>query len=167
MSDFELPELNDAMFQLGSALIVATVAPDGEPRAARASSWRLVDAASRRLRLAIAANDPVIVDNLTRDGSDGPGTSLAVTGADVATLRSVQVKGRVVTVEPPEDADLELIEQHADVFTRKIQATDGHPREVVLRFLPTEYVMVEMLVDEAYDQTPGPAAGAVLREQWT
>src|SRR5690606_7630371 len=121
----------------------------------------------RRIRIAVAADDPVIVDNLTGGTSPAGDAFVAVTGADVVTLRSLQLKGRVVAVGPPDDGDRALADQHADVFTRKIEATDGHPREGMLRFLPTDLVMVDIVVDEAFDQTPGPGAGAILREQWS
>lgn len=163
MSELELPELDEALLEVGSALVVGTVSSAGEPRASRASSWRLVDAAGRRVRMAISADDPTVVDNLM-PRADRPDPPVAVTGADVATLRSVQLKGRVVAMGDPDAGDLVSIERHLDVFTRKIEATDGHPREIVRRFLPRAYVMVELVVDEAYDQTPGPGAGAVLRE---
>lgn len=142
-------------------MIVATVAPDGEPRAARAGAWSLVDPASRRVRLAVSADDPVMVASL-RDHA-ARGVYLAVTGADVATLRSLQLKGRVVAVEEPDADDLELAGRHQDLFVSKIEATDGHSRDVVWRFLPASLIMVEVLVQEAYDQTPGPDAGQVLR----
>ena len=153
-----MPEGN---LELGSALIVATAAPDGEPRAARASSWSVVDPAARRVRLAVSADDPVMVATLHQHAERD--VHLAVTGADVATLRSLQLKGRVVAVDDPDPADLDLSLRHQDLFVAKIEATDGHPRDVVWRFLPASLIMVEMLVEEAYDQTPGPEAGAALR----
>lgn len=159
MSDLQPTELDADVLALGSALIVATVGPDGEPRACRASSWELIDAAQRRVRVAVAADDPQAVSYLV----EGPEPRyLAVTGADVATLRSIQLKGRVVATEPPDDTDLALVARHNDVFISKIEATDGHPPNVIRRFLPSVLIMVELIVEEAYDQTPGPAAGAAL-----
>jgi hypothetical protein len=162
VSDRQLSESLDGVLELGSALIVATVSPDGEPRAARASAWSVVDPAARRVRVAVGSDDPVLVANLTADRAVG---YLSVTGADVATLRSVQLKGRVVMIEEPNPVDLDLVARHTDAFVAKIEVTDGHAPEVVRRFLPTSVTMVEMVVEEAYDQTPGPGAGAVLRVQ--
>jgi hypothetical protein len=159
VSDRQLSESLDAMLELGSALIVATVAPDGEPRAGRASAWSVVDAAARRIRVAVGADDPAMVANLRAGVAGG---YVAITGADVATLRSVQLKGRVVAVEAPSQDELDLVARHTDVFVGKIHVTDGHSPEVVRRFLPTALTMVELVVEEAYDQTPGPSAGAVL-----
>lgn len=123
----------------------------------------MVDPAARRVRLAVSADDPVMVTTLGQHAERV--VHLAVTGADVATLRSLQLKGRVVAVEEPDAADRELVDRHQNLFVAKIEATDGHPRDVVWRFLPTALIMVEVVVDEAYDQTPGPDAGQALRAE--
>lgn len=163
MSDHHIDELPEGMLGLGWALVAATVSPDGEPRAARASAWSVVDPTAPRARVAIAADDPVLIDNLRDDPAGG---YVSVTGADVTTLRSLQLKGRVVLIEEPDAADLDLIARHQEVFVSTIEAIDGHGRDVVQRFLPTTVAMVELIVDEVYDQTPGPDAGAVLRAGW-
>lgn len=157
MTDRQPIVLTEQLFDVGSALIVATVAADGEPRACRASAWSLVDRATARVRVAVSADDPVTVANLE------PGAPVAVTGADVATLRSIQLKGHVATVEEPGVADLDLVDRHNQELVAQIELTDEHPREIVLRFMPSTVLMVELLVDEAFDQTPGPGAGSTLR----
>lgn len=162
MSEPHLDELPEGMLALGSALIAATVSADGEPRAARASSWQVVDPTERRIRVAMCADDPVFVANLGLHAEPGS-VRVSVTGADVLTFASVQLKGSVVALDAPDADDRAAIEHHNDVFVGKIEAVDGHPADVVRRFLPIEHVMVEVLVDEVYDQTPGPGAGAVLR----
>ena len=43
-----------------------------------------------------------------------------------------------------------------------IAEIDRAPAEMVWRMLPPEVVACVMTVEEVYDQTPGPAAGAQL-----
>lgn len=152
-----LVERLEALLELGSALIVGAVGADGSPRAVRASSWRVVATDPVRVRVAVCADDAVAMAGLER-----PGAWIAVTGANVTTLSSVQLKGPVVDVGPVEAEDLDLIERHVEVLARNINHADGHPLHIVYRFLPLTYVMVEFEVVEAFDQTPGPGAGAEL-----
>ncbi|MGE0879288.1 MAG: hypothetical protein AB7L13_09045 [Acidimicrobiia bacterium] len=144
-----------AMTNAGAALIVATAGTDGTPRAARAWSVTLVDAVANRLRVAVAADDPVVVENL-RTGR------IALTAADVRTLRSVQVKGRPLSIEEPSPADVAVTEKQSELLLAAIHETDGNPLDLLRRMLPHRVVMVEFAVDDRFDQTPGPCAGAPL-----
>lgn len=146
----------ESMIEAGASLVVGTVAPDGEPRATRAWSAVITRREPPHVRLAVTADDPVSVANL----SSG---HLSLTGADVRTFASVQLKGRVASVEPPTETDLDTVRTQTDRLLRAIHETDGNPVEHLRRFLPHEVVMVELVVDESFDQTPGPEAGARLR----
>jgi hypothetical protein len=141
------------MTRIGSALLVGTVARDGTPRATRGWSLELVDEEARRLRLVVSADDQVTLQNL------GNGR-IAVTGGDVRTVRSQQVKGRVECIEEATEQDLARMALHADVFFTDVEETDGTPRSLLTKLLPIEVVACEFVVDEAYDQSPGPTAGS-------
>jgi hypothetical protein len=143
-----------ALIGPGTSLVVATVARDGEPRATRA--WSAAIVGEDRVRVLVSADDPVVVDGLR------PGAVVAVTGADVRSLRAVQLKGVLGAVDPPDAPDLASLEAHAERFFDEIHATDGNPVELLRRLLPHQVVAVEVVVDEVYDQSPGPGAGAVL-----
>lgn len=151
MLDPELVELLGP----GSSIVVATAGPDGEPRATRGWAVRVADPATDRVRVVMTADDPVSVGNLT-------GGWIAVTGADVRTLRSAQVKGKVAVVEPPTADDLARLADDSELFFAEIHATDGNPMELLRRLLPHDVVAVELVVDEQYDQSPGPVAGAAV-----
>src|SRR5688572_3772270 len=86
----------------GASLVVGTVSSDGQPRAGRAWASRIVEWEPLRIRLVMALDDEVTVENVA------PGAIVAVTGADVRTLRSVQLKGCVRLIEPPVPNDLAL-----------------------------------------------------------
>lgn len=137
----------------GAGLLIGTSDPDGTPRATRGWGARL--GADGRLRVTLSADDPVIVANLA-------GRTVAVTTASVRTLRSVQLKGAVVAVNDPDEADLAAIETQTEAFFRGIVETDGHAEHIVRRMLPDRFLAVVVDIGAGFDQTPGPTAGAAL-----
>jgi hypothetical protein len=143
------------MIDSGAGLIVGTVSADGEPRADRAWAAVVLDEQGRRVRLVMSADDPAVVRNLETG-------AVSLTGAEVVTYQSIQLKGRPVVVEPPTADDLEMASVQTATFFDAVHRTDGNPVESLWRMLPLQMVAVEMIVEETFDQTPGPAAGAVI-----
>ncbi len=143
------------ILESGAGLVVGTVSADGMPRADRAWAATVVDAESRRIRFVMSADDAAVVDNLQSGRA-------SLNGADVRTYQSVQLKGRPVVVEAPSPADVELARDQSARFFEAVHLTDGNPIEALRRMLPLEMVAVEMIVEETFDQTPGPSAGAAL-----
>ena len=74
----------------------------------------------------------------------------------------MQCKGRVVAVEPPSAEDVELVRAQSTRFFEAIHLVDGNPIELLRRILPHELVVIEVVVEQEFDQTPGPQAGAAL-----
>ena len=72
------------------------------------------------------------------------------------TLQSAQLKGTVVLVEPATAADLERVAMHTDAFFQAVLEIDGFPLSLLRRLLPHELVAFEMVVNETFDQSPGP-----------
>ncbi len=143
------------MSEVGASMLFGTVCADGAPRAARA--WGVqVDPSSPRLRIAVTADDAVVVANLASP-------SVTFTAADVRTFRSLQIKGRVVLVEAPTPHDRAIVDEQTDRFFVAVMEVDRTPLEGLRCMLPHDVVMVEMSVDELFDQTPGPTAGSALR----
>lgn len=140
----------------GCALVVGTVRPDGSAYASRGWGLTLTPARNGPVRLLLDASDAVTLANLRRE-DDG---RVAVTGADVVTLRSFQVKGRVVAIDDATDEDLAKVDRYCDEFFTDIEVTDGTPRALTERLRPAAYVACTVAVDEVYDQTPGPEAGS-------
>jgi predicted pyridoxine 5'-phosphate oxidase superfamily flavin-nucleotide-binding protein len=141
-----------AFLERGGASVVGTVADDGTPHAQRAWGCTVVDPAT--VRVLLDGGDAVLRQHLEAGGR------LALTCADVRDLRSVQLKGRVLSVDDEPTAD-DLARCHAQneqLFT-DIEQTDHYPRELAARMVPTRYVVAVVSVEELYDQTPGPAAG--------
>ncbi len=148
-----------AMIDAGAGLIVGTVDDGGEPRATRAWGAAADPASPGVLRVAVTADDDVTVRNLA------PGALVAVTGADVRTLRSVQVKGRILATAAPTEGDLRMVDEQTERFLVGIHETDGNPIELLRRMLPRRIVMIEVDVSGVYDQTPGPDAGTALEAE--
>lgn len=146
-----------AFLERGCAIIVGTVAADGAPLAQRAWGCSVVDGSTVRIML-----DET--DSVLRENAEGGGR-IAVTSADVRTLRSVQLKGRVTRVETPSSDDLARCEQHNDELFDDILVTDFYPREYTERMVPPRYFVAVVAVEEIFDQTPGPGAGASVTGQ--
>ena len=92
------------------------------------------------------------------------GTLLCMTFTDVLNLRSMQVKGRSVgAVEPPGPADLADTERYYELLRPKSRQ-NGTPPALLEAIRPRSVFVVSIVVDEAYDQTPGPLAGRPLEE---
>jgi hypothetical protein len=149
-----LSEELGTFLESGCGLLVGSVSPDGAPHAARGWAARVVDAGV--LRVVVSAADDVLLDNLAATGA------VAITGADVQTLRSSQVKGRVRSVVTATETDVALVEAYCDGFFRRIHELDGNPIEQLRRLVPTAFSAVELDVLEGFDQTPGPGAGVAL-----
>ena len=133
----------------GCSLVVGTVGDDGAPIAGRGWGLTVLEPDGSRLRL-IGVEGEVALG------------SIAVTACSVPTLRSMQFKGTVVEIESMTEADQAKCEQYSDDFMQDITDTDGVPRYLLERIFPAHRVACTVVVDEMFDQTPGPRAGAAL-----
>jgi hypothetical protein len=139
----------------GVAVGVATRDDDLRPEFAR--GWGPeVSADGRSLRLCVAARGSRARENLDRNGA------VAVGFSPPTIARAVQVKGVATRVGEPEAADLERVERHVRLFVSEAERI-GAPVELSRRmFVGTGLVVVELVIDEVFDQTPGPTAGRRL-----
>jgi hypothetical protein len=146
-----------AFLEGGPGLIVGTVGSDGAPAATRA--WGLTvlssEAGECRLLLDRAAERALANLEATR--------SIAVTCADVATFRSVQLKGEVVLLEPATDDDRKRSDDYVDAFFGAVIRTDGRDLASLNQLRPNDIVASIVRFAETFNQTPGPGAGAALR----
>jgi hypothetical protein len=136
----------------GCGLLVGTVSEDGEPCATR--GWGAsVEPPDGLLRVLLDADDHHSLTEVV------PGRAIAVTAADVRTLRSLQMKGRVRATGPATESDRARAQVYCDDFYRDIADTDGTDRRLLERMTPRDYVACLVDLDELFDQTPGPTAG--------
>ena len=86
---------------------------------------------------------------------------IAVVLVHVMSNRAVQIKGRCVEVGDPAAEDWAWIERHREAFTRAVSEL-GFPAQLTRNLWSTQVVKVRFVVDDIFDQTPGPAAGRAL-----
>jgi hypothetical protein len=139
-----------ALFESGSAHIVAFVSDDGTPFATRGWGMRLAEDGDRGTILVAT--------------SDVRGSRIAVTCTSVRTLRSAQVKGAIESVRAFEETDRPVLERYCDEFFDDVLEVDLISRTMMDRLVPDELVACTFTITEAYEQTPGPGAGRPLGE---
>lgn len=139
----------------GSALIVATVTPDGAPHAGRAWGLDVLPGEPAQVRVLLDVDDTRTIEHAAAGGA------IAVTATDVRSLRSVQLKGRTRCLEEAA-SDAARAERYIEQFFGDIQDTDGTARALLDNFVPAGYVGCTVEVIDRFDQTPGPGAGAAL-----
>jgi hypothetical protein len=142
-----------AFMESGCALLIGTVDCAGMPHASRGWGLDVEDPVAGRVRIVLAGDDPVTVANLRSTGR------LAVTGTDIATLRSVQAKGHVLSLSPATPADRRRARRYCEAFFGDIERVDATPSVLVERLVPPDFEACVAVLDEWYDQTPGPGAG--------
>jgi hypothetical protein len=138
----------------GNALLVATVDERGRPFAGRAWGASPVGDEPDLVRLLVDADDA------DRPGGFVPGARVAVTGGDPITLRSAQAKGRIVAVEAAGPDDVAVSSRHRRATFAAIRESDGTRPHLLDRMVPARLAACTIRVDECFDQTPGPGAGA-------
>lgn len=148
-----------AFLESGCSTIVGTVTPSGEPYATRGWGTEVLSGDPPRIRVLVGAG---AFSAIGRHSGDGATFAIAVTGADVRTLRSVQLKGTAHDLEAPTAADLERSARFCDAFFGDVEAVDGIARDRLDRLVPADLLALTVDVAELYDQTPGPAAGTPL-----
>ena len=145
------------LLESGCSISVATVSPDGAPRASR--GWGLtVLPDGARVRLLLDADDRTTIANLAGGGA------IAVTGVAVPTQRAVQLKGQADEPVATSDAgDLARAARHCESFFADVYSLEGTPVVLLERLRPTAFAACTVTVTDVYDQTPGPVAGSPLR----
>jgi hypothetical protein len=143
-----------ALLESGCSTFLGTVDGDGNPVAGHCLGVQVTGPAEVRV-MVNAEQDEVLAD------LGAPG-AVSVGATDVHTLRSVQLKGRTVRVEPVTADDRIRTDAHAAAFFQAVHDTDGTDVDVLRRYRPRELVALVMRVDAVFDQTPGPQAGTRL-----
>jgi hypothetical protein len=142
-----------AFLEGDSSQYLGTVGAGLVPSAGRV--WGItVDGRAGRIRALVGA-DHESVANLTK------GSRVALCVSDVATLRSVQLKGSVVAVEAPIRDDMTVHDSYRIRFSDAVARVGAvTPMDAVW---PVEVLAVTIAIDSVFDQTPGPNAGVQLR----
>jgi hypothetical protein len=138
-------------------LVAGFVDAEGLPYATRSFGLTVLHGRPARIRLVLPLDDTLPL----RAGEEVG--AIAVTASDPQTLRSVQLKGRAGPIEPATAEDRAVAARFCDSFFSILVEVDRFDRRFLERVVPEDYLVCTMVVDELYDQTPGPGAGAALR----
>jgi Pyridoxamine 5'-phosphate oxidase len=116
----------------------------------------------RRIRLCIPlATSRKTLENLEENGQ------IAVSFSLPSNYQTVQLQGRCDRTSEPVPADLAAVERHRAAFC-SVNEKIGVPRHHVESFWRRELetssamVMIRVMPEEVFDQTPGPDAGSPL-----
>ena len=135
-----------------SSLLVGTVSGDGVPDATR--GWGIEVLGPDRLRVLLSTEATRTLAVVSSGGR------LALTTTHFFTLVSWQLKGRALAVEPATAADRIRHDTFCAGCVHTLHQGDGTPEEIIWRMVPPGIVACEMVVEQVFDQTPGPGAGA-------
>lgn len=86
---------------------------------------------------------------------------LAVTFHQTVTYKTVQLKGHFLESGELTRQDWESFERQKRILTEQAKVY-GIPLNIGSRILPTDPVRIRFVVQQAFEQTPGPAAGDKL-----
>ena len=86
---------------------------------------------------------------------------IAISWSQPTTYKTIQLKGHCVEIGDPAPGDFAWIERHRKLFTDGLKVI-GFPPEVARAMWSSQVVRVRLLVEHAFDQTPGPRAGREL-----
>jgi hypothetical protein len=145
------PELA-ALLETGVSMLGASADPDLRSEAFRV--WGASLDENGPLRVLVSSDAGRTLANVRQ------GSRLCFTFTDIVTFQSVQAKGRATgAAEPPGPADIELLRRYDDVFVSRLLEI-GHPTRLGDRLRPVAVFVVSVEIDDLFDQTPGPGAGA-------
>lgn len=140
----------------GMSLFVGTVSKDGVPAGCRA-----VAAVSDDGLKTVTVYVPVVTSRevLLNVAST---KRLALVGSHPPTHSAMQIKGTTTAVRLASDDEAPRIRHHLDSFADVLHLI-GVPRHITKRLTYWPAFAIEMKVEEIFDQTPGPKAGAPIR----
>jgi hypothetical protein len=145
-----------ALLKSKYALIVGIVDDEQAPHATRGWGLTVLSDQPGQVRLVLNADD-------RRLFGDPPGNrAIAITAADPRTLHAVQFKGWAGVAEPATDDDRAEVGPYCDAFFDVVAEVDGTDRRLLERLVPETFIACTVVIEELYDQTPGPGAGAAL-----
>jgi hypothetical protein len=147
-----------AFITSGISITLAARSPANIPSAARAKGCRLLRGAVSRLRLFVSASQArQVIADVKATGM------ISVTFSVPETHRTVQFKGIDACVTGMQPEELPLLEQYLHTFTSRIEPLGFTPEFARAFFAsPGDEVALEFSPSEAFQQTPGPNAGARL-----
>lgn len=91
----------------------------------------------------------------------GDNDELAVTFHQTVTYKTVQLKGRFLESGELTPQDWEAVERQKSILTEQAKV-HGIPLHIGSRIFTADLVRIRFIVQQAFEQTPGPGAGGTL-----
>ncbi len=139
----------------GLSTLLAACDEQGKPTCVRGIGLRVLEGGRAARVYLPGASARLVVDTL-RDTRN-----VAVTMSRPITHRTVQIKGRVLSLSETPVEDRASMEALFCGFMREV-ALVGMPPGVILRILRWPSTSVDFSVEHVFVQTPGPGAGSKL-----
>ena len=139
----------------GVSLLVGSVSAAGVPAVCRAVALTATDNLSTATTYLPLATSQDTIANVASTHW------IAVAATNVVDHCSTQLKGIVTNVRLARDDESPLLRAQLDQFGDVVDAL-GLPKRIIRTVAVWPAFAVEFRVDEIYDQTPGPQAGAAL-----
>lgn len=151
------PDL-ESFCQSGVSVILAAGGPGEPPVAGVGSGCRMLPGGTMRLLLHRSGNE-VLLAAAERGGL------VSATFSQPLTHRSIQVKGRLASIAPAAEGDGDLAARQMAGLHRELLIIGDKPAfsEAYCDVRAADLVAVEIILDAAFVQTPGPGAGAELK----
>jgi hypothetical protein len=77
------------------------------------------------------------------------------------SYKTVQLKGHIAETGEPTQAHCEWVERHKNAFATEAESV-GVPRSLISNLICDDLVRIRFVVQQAFEQTPGPSAGGSL-----
>ena len=142
--------------EAGASILVATVDARGVPSCCRAAAVTSDDDLKTvAIYLPIATSQQTINDIATTH-------RIAVAATHLREHSSIQLKGTACTARLAREDEAALVEDRYQAFAEVLHKI-GLPRRLTRSVVHWPAFVVDMKVEEIFEQTPGPNAGARLR----
>jgi hypothetical protein len=146
-----------AFLMSGVSIVASSRGANNAPAVARAGGCRVTP--DGRVAVFVAASQAAaLLDAVRATGA------IAVVFSEPSTHYSLQLKGADAVIEPLLPGDGALIERYAAAFAASLCPL-GYSEQLVRAVVwasPEDFVALAFTPSRAFDQTPGPRAGAAL-----
>ncbi len=137
------------------SVLLGTASADLIPDCVRGVGVRVWPGACQLTVLIPAATGVTSIENLRA------GSRIAITLSKIPTYRTVQVKGKVLAIREGSDDDHAAARAYLEKLSTDLEFA-GQPRTVSMRLGIWPCFAVDVEIEVAFAQTPGPVAGNKL-----
>lgn len=147
-----------AMMEGGVSIMVAAVSDLRHPSVCRAFGCKVTSSGGRITVFMSQVEGAALVEDVRRTGA------IAVMLSEPASHKAVQYKGKDAKVKRATANEVKIVEAYRRKFVSVVAPLGFDPQGVmaILSCPPSELVSISFTPESAFQQTPGPGAGAAL-----